>query len=231
MSMAKRKRAKKQEPEEEPESRDLKENLKTSLKTFFDRYGFLAAFGGAVPLISGFLLFQDKECGCFLLPHDTLRANNEFFGALSIVAGLALVLPAIIQYTEKGKRKKKVLKIRYEYIVAFILAVGLAKFYIDLDIKPPVEVKGDYDELTLKLAESGWVMFYANWCEACHQQFDLLGTSAKNLRLVDCDTVTCPDIVKGYPTWAKTRPDGGLEVREGAQTIESLQQMAGLEVP
>jgi thiol-disulfide isomerase/thioredoxin len=227
--MAKRKRAKKPaHVEEKPEEAGFIEKI----KPYFEKYGFLAAFGGAVPLTSGWLLFNDKECGCFLLPKSTLEANNEFWGLVSIIAGLALVLPAVFQYDVIGKKKRKDWKIRYEYLFALILSLGVIQFYIGLETAPVVEaVDGDYDELTLKLAEAGWVMFYANWCEACHQQFDLLGTSAKNLRLVDCDTVTCPDIVKGYPTWARTNADGSLELKEGIQTIESLQQMAGLEVP
>lgn len=225
--MAKGKRAKKAEPKEEQAEPDLKEKL----KTLFDRYGYLAAFGGAVPLMSGWLLFNEKDCGCFLLPKDMLKANNEFWGLVSIIAGLALLLPAIFQYDSIGKKKRKVWKIRKEYLLAFILSLGVIQFYIGLEPEPVVvAVEGDYDELTLKLAETGWVMFYANWCESCHQQFELLGTSAKNLRLVDCDTVECPDFIKGYPTWARNNPDGSLEIKEGLQTIESLQQMAGLDL-
>lgn len=223
--MAKGKRAKKPEPNEEQAEPDLKEKL----KTLFDRYGYLAAFGGAVPLMSGWLLFNEKDCGCFLLPKDMLEANNEFLGAISIIAGLALVLPAIFQYGVIGKRKKKVWNVRKEYLFAFILSFAVIQFYIGIEEEPPVvAVEGDYDELTLKLTEIGWVMFYANWCESCHQQFELLGTSAKNLRLVDCDTVECPDFIKGYPTWARTNPDGSLDIKEGAQSIETLKQMAGL---
>jgi thiol-disulfide isomerase/thioredoxin len=179
--------------------------------------------------MSGWLLFNEKDCGCFLLPKETLKANNELLGIVSIIAGLALVLPAIFQYDVIGKRKKKVWNIRREYLFALILSLAVIQFYIGLGAEPSVPVvEGDYDELTLKLAETGWVMFYANWCESCHQQFDLLGTSAKNLRLVDCDTVECPDFIKGYPTWARNNPDGSLEIKEGVQTIETLQQMAGL---
>lgn len=224
--MAKRKRAKKTSPVEE---KPKEENLKDKLRLYFEKYGYLAAFAGAVPLMSGWLLFNEKECGCFLLPKSTLEANNEFWGLISIIAGLALVLPAVFQYDVIGKKKRKVWKIRYEYLFALILSLGVIQFYIGLETAPVVEaVDGDYDELTLKLAETGWIMFYANWCEACHQQFDLLGTSAKNLRLVDCDTVECPDVVKGYPTWARSKPDGSLEIKEGIQTIESLEEMAGL---
>jgi thiol-disulfide isomerase/thioredoxin len=223
--MAKGKRAKKPEPKEEQVEPDLKEKL----KTLFERYGYLAAFAGAVPLMSGWLLFNEKDCGCFLLPKDTLEANSEFLGIVSIIAGLALVLPAIFQYTTIDRRKKKELKIRYEYLFAFILSLAVIQFYIGLEAEPEVPaVEGDFDELTLKLAEVGWVMFYANWCESCHQQFELLGTSAKNLRLVDCDTVECPDFIKGYPTWARTNQDGSLELKEGVQTIEALEEMAGL---
>ena len=224
--MAKRKRAKKPEPvKEEPKGEDFKEKL----KTFFDTYGFLPAFAGAVPLISGYLLFQDKECGCFLLPKDVLHANSEFLGIISIIAGLALVIPAVFQYAEKGKGKKKDLKIRYEYLFAFILAVGLAVFYIGLETQPEVPAaEGEYDELAIKLTEREWVMFYSNLCDHCHDQFDMLGTSVKYLKLVDCETVACPDFVEGYPTWARTNPDGSLEIEEGPQSIETLKQMAGL---
>ena len=228
--MAKGKRAEK--PTEEGTTTEEKStgvDLKEKLRTYFERYGFLAAFAGAVPIQSGILLFQEKECGCFLLPKDILHANNEFLGLISIVAGLVLVLPAIFQYVEESKEKKKILRVRYEYLLAFILAGGLIQFYIGLETQPPivVDIEGDYDELTRNLTDSGWVLFYSNLCEHCHDQFDMLGTSVKNLRLVDCDTVECPEFIQGYPTWARTNPDGSIEIREGAQTIESLQQMAG----
>ncbi len=225
--MAKRKRARKPEPaEEEPMGGGFIEKI----KTFFEKYGYLAAFAGAVPLMSGWLLFNDEDCGCFLLPKEILEANSEFWGALSIIAGLALILPAIFQYDVIGKKRRKDWYIRREYLLAFILSLGVIQFYTGIEPEPEVvAVDGDYDELTLKLAETGWVMFYANWCESCHQQFELLGTSAKNLRLVDCDTVECPDFIKGYPTWARTDLDGSLELKEGSQTIETLQQMAGIE--
>jgi thiol-disulfide isomerase/thioredoxin len=225
--MGKRKRAKKPEPEEE-EPRG--EGVIEKIKPYFEKYGYLAAFAGAVPLMSGWLLFNEQECGCFLLPKETLMANNEFLGAMSIIAGLVLILPAIFQYDVIGKKKRKEWYIRREYLLAFILSLGVIQFYIGLESEPEVvAVDGDYDELTLKLAERGWVLFYANWCESCHKQFELLGTSAKNLRLVDCDTVECPEFVKGYPTWAMNNPDGSLEIKEGVQTIEVLEEMAGLE--
>ena len=224
--MAKGKRGKKPSPKEEAREPDLKDKL----RTYFDKYGFLAAFAGAVPLVSGWLLFQDKECGCFIVPHDVLHANNEFFGLLSIIAGLALFLPAVFQYAQIDKRKKKELKIRYEYLVAFILALGIIYFYIDLETQPKVPaVAGEYDELAMKLAESEWVLFYSNLCDHCHEQFDMLGSSVKYLKLVDCETVECPDFVKGYPTWARTYPDGSIEIKEGPQSIETLRQMAGIE--
>jgi len=223
--MAKGKRAKRDEPQEA----QIEPSSKEKLKTLFEKYGYLAAFAGAVPLMSGWLLFNEKDCGCFLLPKETLAANNELLGIISIIAGLALLLPAIFQYEVIGKKKEKSWFIRKEYLFAFILSLAVIQFYISIETPQEVPVvEGDYDELTLKLAEVGWVMFYANWCESCHQQFELLGTSAKNLRLVDCDTVECPDFIKGYPTWAMNNPDGSLEIKEGAQTIETLKQMAGL---
>jgi hypothetical protein len=219
--MAKGKRAKtqnKEEPKEEPSSGEFKETL----KTYFDKYGYLAAFAGAVPIISGILLFQEKECGCFLLPKDTLMANNELLGAISIAAGLALALPAIIQQKQAG-RKKKFYKIRYEYLVAFLLAAGVAQFYMGLESAPEVETEaGDYDDLAQRLTEKNWILFYGNQCPACHTQFDMLGTSVKYLTLYDCGALQCPDVISVTPTWYNDRTG---ELRAGVQDRATLEQM------
>lgn len=219
--MAKGKRAKKPEPKEEQAEPDLKEKL----KTLFERYGYLAAFGGAVPLMSGWLLFNEKDCGCFLLPKDMLKANNEVLGAISIIVGLALVLPAIFQYAQVDRRKKKAIKIRKEYLFAFILSLAVIQFYIGIEAEPPVvAVDGDYDELAQRLTEKNWILFYGNQCPACHTQFEMLGTSVKYLTLFDCGALQCPDVISGTPTWYNDRTG---ELRAGVQTIEVLQQMAG----
>lgn len=137
-----KKRAKKDEPKEGPSEG----NRFDKLKPYFEKYGYLFAFASAIPLISGWLLFNEKDCGCFLLPKSTLEANNELLGLVSIVAGLALLLPAVFQYTVIGKRKRKDWKIRYDYLFAFILAVGMAWFYIGLETQPGVTVEATSPE-------------------------------------------------------------------------------------
>ncbi|MEE8403267.1 MAG: hypothetical protein V3R93_05905 [Candidatus Hydrothermarchaeaceae archaeon] len=186
-----------------------------------NKYGFLLAVAGLIPIRSGILLLQEKDCGCFLIDKATLYSHNVFFGVLSIAAGMALLIPGVLAYKEESGRRAKA------WIFVFLLAGGIAGYSVGAVGHSPVPVEGDYDELTKSLTENGWVLFYANWCHACHEQFDLLGTSVKNLRMVDCDTIACPEFVMAYPTWARTGQDGSLEVKEGVQSLEDLQQMAG----
>jgi len=70
------------------------------------------------------------------------------------------------------------------------------------------------------------VLFYANWCPSCHKQMDLLGLSVKHLRMGDCYTLTYPEFVKAYPTWALIKEGRILEVREGIQNYEQLRGMS-----
>ncbi len=194
---------------------------KTILKRQFSKYGFLLAVAGLIPIRSGILLLQEKDCGCFLIDKATLYSHNVFFGVLSIAAGMALLIPGVLAYKEENGRRAKA------WIFVFLLAGGIAGYSTGIVGHSPVLVEGDHDELTKKLAENGWTLFYANWCHSCHEQFDLLGTSVKNLRIVDCDTVACPGFIEAYPTWARTKQDGSLEVRKGVQSLETLQQMVG----
>lgn len=41
------------------------------VKEFLGRYGFLIALAGLVPICSGILLLQEKDCGCFLIDKAT----------------------------------------------------------------------------------------------------------------------------------------------------------------
>ena len=215
----KAKKEKKEEGAEESSSGDLKEKL----KIYFDKYGYLAAFAGAVPLMSGWLLFNEKECGCFLLPKETLMANNEILGLISIIAGLALILPALFQIKKAGKNKKFI-KTRYEYLIAFIIALVVIQFYIGLESTPEVETEaGDYDDLAQRLTANNWILFYGNQCPACHTQFDMMGTSVKYLTLYDCGALQCPEVISVTPTWYNDRTG---ELRAGVQDRATLEQMA-----
>lgn len=197
------------------------------LKTLLSKYGFLLAIAGLVPIRSGILLLQEKDCGCFLIDKATLHANNIFFGLLSIAVGLVLLVPGVLAYREEDTRRAKA------WVFVFILAGGIAGYTMGTAAQLQVIADGDhveandYDELTKNLTERGWVLYYGNLCTHCHEQFELLGTSVKNLRLIDCSTFSCPEFVGIYPTWARTKHDGSLEIKEGAQSIESLRQMAG----
>ncbi len=185
---------------------------------FLGKYGFFIAIAGLVPIRSGILLLQEKDCGCFLIDKATLYAHNVFFGSLSLAIGFGFVALGLWQ-----KELKKASK---TWIIVFLLAGGIAGYSTGAVEKVQPEKVGEYDELTKKLTSEGWVFFYANWCPSCHKQIEMLGTSIKHLRMVDCDTFTCPEFVKAYPTWARARQDGSLEVKEGVQKIESLRKMA-----
>ncbi len=182
------------------------------------RYGLLLAISGIVPLRSGILLLQEKECGCFLVEKSTLHANNVLFGWMSIAVGAALLL---------GGVRLAGNKVSNPWIFAFLLAGGIAGYTAGLAPSyVTAEEAGSHDALAQNLSSQGWVMFYANWCPRCHEQMDMLGGSVKYLRLIDCDTIQCPKFVEGYPTWARMK-EGELEVRSGVQSIRELGEMAG----
>jgi hypothetical protein len=183
-------------------------------------YGFLLSIAGLIPIRSGILLLQDKDCGCFLVDKATLHANNVFFGTVSLVFGVLIALAGIIYFDWSNQRRTGI-------IGALFLISGLAAGYSMITAEEAVApMEGIYDELAQGLTSKGWVLFYANWCPSCHKQMDLLGGSVKYLRMVDCATITCPDFVKAYPTWALIRDGRVLEVREGIQNYEQLGEMS-----
>jgi hypothetical protein len=189
------------------------------MKKILKDYGFLLAIAGLIPIRSGILLLQNKECGCFLIDKATLQAHNVFFGVLSLGAGALVLLLGMVYFDWSKQGRARV-------IGALFLASGVAVGYSMVaaeEIAAPVE--GDYDELAKGLTSKGWVLFYANWCPACHRQFDLLGSSVKYLRMVDCDTLACPEFVEAYPTWALVSHGKVIEVREGYQGPEKLREM------
>ncbi len=183
------------------------------VKEFLGKYGFFIALAGLVPIRSGILLLQEKDCGCFLIDKATLYSHNVFFGSLSLAVGLCFIALGLWQ-----KELKKVSK---TWIIIFLLAGGIAGYSTGVVEKAQPEKVGDYDELTKKLTTEGWVFFYANWCSACHRQIEMLGTSVKYLRMIDCATITCPDFVESYPTWVKVS-NGSVVVKGGVQKIETL---------
>ncbi len=186
------------------------------MKSKLERYGLLLAIAGVVPIRSGILLLQEKDCGCFLVEKTTLHANNVLFGWMSIVAGAALLLGGVkLSKDRVGK----------PWIFAFLLVGAVAGYTAGLAPSYDAsEETGDYTALAQNLTAKGWVMFYANWCPRCHEQIGMLGGSAGYLRLIDCATFQCPSFVKGYPTWARMK-DGEVEVRTGVQSIQELREM------
>lgn len=191
------------------------------IKEFLGKYGFFIAIAGLVPIRSGILLLQEKDCGCFLIDKATLYAHNLFFGWLSLAVGLGFIALGLWQKELRGVSKV--------WVIVFLLAAGIAGYSTGAVEKVQSEKVGEHDELAEKLTGEGWVLFYANWCPSCHTQIEILGTSVKHLRMVDCDTFACPEFVKAYPTWARAKQDGSLEVKTGVQKIESLKKMAELE--
>jgi hypothetical protein len=192
--------------------------LMKDIKEKASRYGLFLAIAGVVPLRSGFLLLQEKDCGCFLIDKATLHAHNLLFGWISIVVGAALLLGGLKLYRKR---------LRWPWVLAFLLA-GAAAGYTAGSAPgqeiTPIET-GNYDVLAQNLTSQGWVVFYANWCPRCHEQMGMFGGSVVYLRMIDCATFKCPSFVKGYPTWARMK-NKEVEVREGVQTIQDLEKMA-----
>lgn len=189
------------------------------IKEFLSKYGFLIALAGLVPMRSGILLLQEKDCGCFLIDKATLYAHNIFFGSLSLAVGFGLIALGFWQ---------KELKASKGWVIIFLLAGGIAGYSTGAVEKVQPEIAGEHDELAKKLTSEGWVLFYANWCSACHRQIEMLGTSVKYLRMIDCATIPCPDFVESYPTWVKVSHGSVVEVKGGIQKIETLKEMAKL---
>jgi hypothetical protein len=44
--------------------------------------------------------------------------------------------------------------------------------------------------------------------------------------MVDCGTLTCPEFVKAYPTWALVGQGQVFDVREGYQSVDGLKDMS-----
>lgn len=194
--------------------------MKEKVIAVLKEYGFLLAIAGLIPIRSGILLLQNKDCGCFFVDKATLHANNIFFGTVSLAFGVLIVLAGIVYFDWSKQQRTRI-------IGALFLISGLAAGYSMItaeEVAAPGE--GGYDELAKGLTSKGWVLFYANWCPSCHKQMDLLGLSVKHLRMIDCATITCPDFVKAYPTWALIKDGRVLEVREGYQSVERLEEMS-----
>lgn len=191
------------------------------VKEFLSKFGFFIAIAGLVPIRSGILLLQEKDCGCFLIDKATLYSHNVFFGSLSFAVGLGFIALGLWQ---------KELKASKAWIILFLVAGGIIGYSTGIVEKVQPGKVGEYDELAKKLTEEGWILFYANWCSACHKQIEILGTSVKYLRMIDCATVACPSFVESYPTWAKVSNGSVAEVKGGFQKIESLKKMVKIEV-
>jgi len=195
----------------------IKERLHVKLKKF----GFLLAIIGLIPIRSGVLLLQEKDCGCFLIEKTTLYTHNILFGSLSLVVGIALVILGILVYEEVK------ISVTKGWIFIFLLVSGVIGYSAGIIQESEKVGEDNYDDLTKALTEKGWIFFYANWCSHCHDQVDTLGSSVKNLRMIDCTTIQCPTFVQGYPTWAKMNDEGSIvDVKSGFQSTEKLEEMA-----
>lgn len=193
--------------------------MKKKVLPALKEHGFLLTIAGLIPIRSGILLLQDKECGCFLVDKATLHAHNVFFGTVSLAAGL-LIAVAGIAYFDWSRRRRTMA------VGVLFLVSGLAAGYSMITAEDAAALlEGDYDELAKGLTAKGWVLFYANWCPSCHAQMDLFGPSVKHLRMIDCATIACPEFVKAYPTWALIREGQVIEVREGLQNYKQLGEL------
>jgi thiol-disulfide isomerase/thioredoxin len=194
--------------------------VKEKAAALLKEYGFILAIAGLIPIRSGILLLQDKDCGCFLVEKATLHAHSVFFGSISLAFGVLIAAAGVAYYDWSREGRARM-------IGALFLVSGMAVGYSMITAEEAVApVEGEYDELAKGLTSKGWVLFYANWCPSCHAQMDLLGGSVKHLRMVDCATITCPDFVKAYPTWGLIQEGTVLEVRKGVQNHEQLEVMS-----
>ena len=184
-----------------------------------DRYGFLLAILGLIPIRSGILLLQNKDCGCFLIEDAILHSHNILFGTISLSFGVIFSLVGILFFDWSNQKKNSLISILF-------LLSGLFVGYSMVTQEEVYEPDdGQYEKLAMELTSDGWILFYANWCPTCHNQIEIFGSSVKHLRMIDCDTITCPEFVKVYPTWALIKQDQVVEVREGFQSVEVLQNL------
>ena len=181
------------------------------------RFGFLLVLIGLAPLRSGILLLQGKCCGCFILDGSALLAHPVLFGFVSLILGIGLVLLGILTYREESRHTTKA------WILICLIAGGIAGYSTGI-IDHAGE--GKYDELTERLTEKGWILFYSNKCPACGKEIDMLGSSVKHLRMIDCGTITCPPFIQVYPTWTRVSNGSVVEIKQGFQDIEELEVMA-----
>ncbi|MBI4160398.1 MAG: hypothetical protein HY506_00630 [Candidatus Yanofskybacteria bacterium] len=94
------------------------------------------------------------------------------------------------------------------------------------------------DRFAQCLAQSGAVMYGADWCPHCQNEKNAFGDAWKFISYVECpsDPKKCLDLgIKGYPTWIwpDSLAGSGQAGRrfEGEQGIEKLSLESGCQLP
>ena len=116
-------------------------------------------------------------------------------------------------------------------IVGIVVVVVLPMGYYFYDMFTP----GKLDSFAGCLKEKGVLFYGAFWCPHCQEQKALFGRSADKLPYTECSApngkdqlAVCEDAgIKSYPTWILQNG----EILNGSQTLETLSEKTGCELP
>lgn len=117
---------------------------------------------------------------------------------------------------------------KLKVFVPFGIVVPLV-FYFLIFQKDDQGVRADLDSFAQCLAQSGAVMYGADWCPHCQNEKKAFGDAWKFISYIECpdNPQKCLDLgIKGYPTWIW--PDG--KRFEGEQGITKLAKESGCEL-
>jgi len=123
--------------------------VKEKVIAVLKEHGFLLAITGLIPIRSGILLLQNKDCGCFLVDKATLHANNIFLGTVSLVVGALIALAGILYFDWSRQRRAMI-------VGTLFLVSGITTDYSMITAEEVVAPEtGSYDELAKRLTGAG----------------------------------------------------------------------------
>lgn len=123
--------------------------MKEKVIAVLKEHGFLLAITGLIPIRSGILLLQNKDCGCFLVDKATLHANNIFLGTVSLVVGALIALAGILYFDWSRQRRAMI-------VGTLFLVSGITTDYSMITAEEVVAPEtGSYDELAKRLTGAG----------------------------------------------------------------------------